>query len=97
MVMLSQVEAELKSGFSIPDWVVEVSRYAEQCGWLNERNMERTGAMAHHFYFRSGKWVSIICKSNGYAKVENWNPEKATIIVAPDSLNWISHVKPLFS
>lgn len=58
--------------FPLPKWIPELRQYAEQCGWLLEQNMERSGATALRF-FRSGKWISIFCETNGNVKVENQN------------------------
>ena len=58
--------------FPLPKWIPELRQYAEQCGWLLEQNIERSGALALRF-FRSGKWISIFCETNGNVKVENKN------------------------
>lgn len=58
--------------FPLPKWIPELKQRAEQCGWLLEQNIERSGALALRF-FRSGKWISIFCETNGNVKVENQN------------------------
>lgn len=94
-VVLCQVEAAIKSGFVVPRWITDLTRHAEQCGWLLERNMEYRGTMAHRF-FKNGRWVSVICESNGISIVKDEARGIAEITIAPDGSKWLSQVKPLF-
>lgn len=68
---MAAVEAVLNSGFSVPDWLAEFARNAEQHGWLLERDMLSGATMALRF-FRPGRCNTVICESNGSVKAIDW-------------------------
>lgn len=68
---MAAVQAALNSGFTVPDWLAEFSRNAEQRGWLLERDAPSEAIMALRF-FRPGRCNTVICESNGRVKAIDW-------------------------